>query len=526
MQLSTRTKDYIIDTIALRSHLQILNKVFTDPKIIKILHGSKSDIVWLQKDLGLYIVNLFDTGEAARVLGMGASLANLLEQYCQVKTDKKFQLADWRMRPLPKEMYKYARMDTHYLHYIYDRMRKDLVNPQHKDDNPIAFLNSVWKVSKDICLQIYKKPKAKNNDYFTAIQKNVTLLGEGQLKVLEMLMIWRDYVARLEDESIKYIMPNDVLFDLARSTPKDISQLETILKRHPKHTKHVTILKYQENLLEKITTIISAFEAKLKKRFEEEKKQVYEHNPFTSSDEDEKPKKTKKIVPAKKVDPAKKVIEPKTAVPVKQETEQKKEERGIKRKADVPNEKPMRITFDSAFTTSRIFAQEDSPKNSENMAKIERFNKKVSLAMFLGIEEEEIPQTKKSKTLTEQIAECLPVDAKMEEEISKEDLGNAVMKVDEIKVQQVYIPQDEGDDKKQEEDPNDLPPSMREKYNIQKKGRTGNKRVKTGEDSELQNSEHKEGKMSVMDKIKNITKNTKKNMTNEVGEEEIKSQKK
>ena len=34
----------------------------------QVLHGCDSDIHWLQKDFGLYIVNLFDTGQAARVL--------------------------------------------------------------------------------------------------------------------------------------------------------------------------------------------------------------------------------------------------------------------------------------------------------------------------------------------------------------------------------------------------------------------------------------------------------------------------
>jgi len=44
-----------------------------------VLHGSDSDIEWLQRDFSLYIVNLFDTGQAMRVLGMNrASLALLL----------------------------------------------------------------------------------------------------------------------------------------------------------------------------------------------------------------------------------------------------------------------------------------------------------------------------------------------------------------------------------------------------------------------------------------------------------------
>lgn len=29
----------------------------------QVLHGSDSDILWLQRDLGLYVVNMFDTGQ-------------------------------------------------------------------------------------------------------------------------------------------------------------------------------------------------------------------------------------------------------------------------------------------------------------------------------------------------------------------------------------------------------------------------------------------------------------------------------
>ena len=39
-----------------------------DPAIVKVLHGANMDIHWLQRDLGLYVVNLFDTGQAARAL--------------------------------------------------------------------------------------------------------------------------------------------------------------------------------------------------------------------------------------------------------------------------------------------------------------------------------------------------------------------------------------------------------------------------------------------------------------------------
>ena len=72
-------------------------------------------------------MGMFDTGQAARVLELPSrGLAYLLSHYCNVKADKRYQLADWRLRPLTPEMIGYARGDTHNLLYVYDRLKQQL----------------------------------------------------------------------------------------------------------------------------------------------------------------------------------------------------------------------------------------------------------------------------------------------------------------------------------------------------------------------------------------------------------------
>ncbi|KAJ1621025.1 ribonuclease H-like domain-containing protein, partial [Pavlovales sp. CCMP2436] len=127
LQISTRQRDFLVDTLELRGALGALNEVLTDPSVTKVLHGADSDIIWLQRDLGLYLVGLFDTGQAARVLGLpSAGLAYVLRHFCGVHADKKLQLADWRQRPLTDDMAAYARADTHYLLYVHDRLKAEL----------------------------------------------------------------------------------------------------------------------------------------------------------------------------------------------------------------------------------------------------------------------------------------------------------------------------------------------------------------------------------------------------------------
>ena len=55
-------------------------------QIVKVLHGADKDIQWLQRDFGLYMANMFDTGQASRVLEYsGHGLGYLLHHFCQVK---------------------------------------------------------------------------------------------------------------------------------------------------------------------------------------------------------------------------------------------------------------------------------------------------------------------------------------------------------------------------------------------------------------------------------------------------------
>ncbi|KAF2608031.1 hypothetical protein F2Q68_00044568 [Brassica cretica] len=142
MQISTRTEDYIVDTFKLRVHIgPYLREIFKDPKKRKVMHGADRDIVWLQRDFGIYVCNLFDTGQASRVLNLERnSLEFLLQHFCGVTANKEYQNADWRIRPLPKEMTRYAREDTHYLLYIYDVMRLELqrvAKADHQTDSPL-----------------------------------------------------------------------------------------------------------------------------------------------------------------------------------------------------------------------------------------------------------------------------------------------------------------------------------------------------------------------------------------------------
>ncbi|OJD35991.1 exosome component 3-5 exonuclease [Diplodia corticola] len=236
MQISTRNKDWIVDTLKpWRRNLQCLNEVFTDPNIVKVLHGAYMDAIWLQRDLGLYLVGLFDTHHAARALGYaGGSLAFLLQKFVNFNAQKQYQMADWRMRPLPQELFDYARSDTHFLLYIYDNMRNELVDESQFDNPEQDRILRVLSKSKETSLQTYENPiyDAKHGSgpagWYKALWRNPNAFNKEQFAVFRAVHQWRDAVARQEDESTHYVMANHALFSVARAVPADKAALFTV----------------------------------------------------------------------------------------------------------------------------------------------------------------------------------------------------------------------------------------------------------------------------------------------------------
>ncbi|KDN63370.1 putative 3'-5' exonuclease [Colletotrichum sublineola] len=240
MQISTREKDWIVDTLKpWREQLQVLNEVFADPSIIKVFHGAFMDMVWLQRDLGLYVNGLFDTGMACEVLHYPQkSLAFLLKKFVNFDADKKYQLADWRVRPLSDEMLYYARSDTHYLLYIYDKLRNELVMKSDRGNPSTDYIEATLQKSKTLSLSRYggetfdpKTGKGNKGWYNTLLKHPMPFSGQ-QFAVYRAIWEWRDEVARREDESTPFVMPNAIIGDIAKHMPPDAKALHALIPNH------------------------------------------------------------------------------------------------------------------------------------------------------------------------------------------------------------------------------------------------------------------------------------------------------
>lgn len=217
LQVSTRDRSAIIDPLPIGSPAG-LGALLESKSVEVVFHDADYDLRLLHQDYGWHVANIFDTRIASQLLGIKSfGLAALLEQFFDVKLDKKHQRADWSMRPLTRDMLEYAAQDTRYLLQLKDHMKADLERRGrlHWAQEEFSRLEGTRWDAEDAMEGFLRLKGARD-------------LTRPELAVLRELVNWRDTVAAQLDRATFRVMGNEVLLDLSRNPPRSVSELAAI----------------------------------------------------------------------------------------------------------------------------------------------------------------------------------------------------------------------------------------------------------------------------------------------------------
>jgi ribonuclease D len=215
IQFSTPEQDYILDPLALED-LSPLASIFSNPRIQKIFHASEYDIICLRRDYGFTFSNIFDTMQAGRILGRKqAGLDRLLEDKFGIKVNKRFQKADWGVRPLSRELILYARLDTHYLIPLSDLLKKELEE------------KGLWQLAQEdfilACSPNGQKTKVESPAWMRFNARHD--LSPRDLTVLNEVLACRDQIASKLDRPPFKVLDDDSLVAIAKARPSTLEEL-------------------------------------------------------------------------------------------------------------------------------------------------------------------------------------------------------------------------------------------------------------------------------------------------------------
>jgi ribonuclease D len=222
LQLSTLDRTVLIDPL-MGLDLAPLAELFANPAVRKIFHAADYDLRCLHRDFRLEVRGLFDTMISAQLLGEEKlGLADVLGKYFGVTLDKRYQRADWAIRPLPPEMIAYAAEDTRHLHRLmtlFEARLRELGRLEWAVEE-FELLESVRFTASEgpLCLRL----------------KGAGTLSRRQLGILEELLQWREREAARRDRPPFQVIGTSLLLALAQHAPRiqaDLAAVEGVTPR-------------------------------------------------------------------------------------------------------------------------------------------------------------------------------------------------------------------------------------------------------------------------------------------------------
>ncbi len=216
VQFSTSERDYLLDPLG-NLDLAPLNTIFSAQGIVKIFHASEYDVICLRRDFGFEFHNIFDTMQAARILGREKfSLGDLVEADFGIHLDKHNQKANWAVRPMPSDMQSYACLDTHFLLQLYLKMKAEL---SEKGLDELA--------AEDFERLSHSKANENHKALYTQVS-GYHDLDRRQLAVLNELCLYRDRMARKNNLPLFKILSNAMLLEISGRCPRTEQDLRKI----------------------------------------------------------------------------------------------------------------------------------------------------------------------------------------------------------------------------------------------------------------------------------------------------------
>ena len=113
-----------------------LERLLTDPKVLKLFHFGRFDVAALQKAFGVRTAPVWCTKIASRLIRTYTDrhgLKYLLAEYVGVDVSKAQQTSDWGLATLTEAQKDYAASDVLYLHKLKDALEAILVREGRMD---------------------------------------------------------------------------------------------------------------------------------------------------------------------------------------------------------------------------------------------------------------------------------------------------------------------------------------------------------------------------------------------------------
>ena len=234
LQISDSKSSYCIDILEITQN-KLLVDLFTDKKIVKIMHSSRQDLEVIFNYFNCYPKNIFDTQVASNLItdNLNISYANIVKNFFNIELKQGSWRTDWLKRPLSNDKLEYACNDVKYLIPLYKIL-----------NDKLDILDRLNWFNEEQRLDLEKEnviidPK----DSWKKINIPSTLSKE-QLSKLMFLSEWREKKAISEDMPKRWVFSDSELLKIISAIPGTIDTVLGNLKHQMNKNDKSKIISY------------------------------------------------------------------------------------------------------------------------------------------------------------------------------------------------------------------------------------------------------------------------------------------
>jgi len=200
----------LIDTLAIADG-GALAAPLADPGRPKLLHAARQDIEALLPLTGSPLAPVFDTQQAAALLGFPAQVgyADLVRQVLGIELAKGHARTDWSRRPLSSEQLAYAADDVRYLPALADALEERLEAAGRR-----AWLDEESTTLRELSLYRVEPAEAWRR------LKGLERLDAAAFAVARALASWRERRAMDRDLPRGWVLPDAAIHEIAEARPQ------------------------------------------------------------------------------------------------------------------------------------------------------------------------------------------------------------------------------------------------------------------------------------------------------------------
>lgn len=197
--------------------MEPLIALFTDPRILKIVHAAHGDQECLWAAFRILAAPVFDTAIGASLVWLGDNigLGNLLKQVLGIEIPKGYARTNWAKRPLPKPVLEYAALDVKHLIEASDVLFEKLDKENRREwalelSSRFSDVTLYEPPAEEIARRLAQSGKFNVRDFFVLLE----------------LVKWREARVRELNVPRRWLADDGVLIDLAKIKPKSIEELQ------------------------------------------------------------------------------------------------------------------------------------------------------------------------------------------------------------------------------------------------------------------------------------------------------------